>query len=150
MKQIKEVHVLLVVVVVVKDGKTVGTGLFAVVNCVHFSVRVETTTCFCYGEQETRKQIAHSVSFWFFLLDVLESVLKRITYALLRFDIMWLSTLLQIILSQENNIQKLNELVQTLQEQLQQCRSENYVLNSTTIPLTEHLNEFEQQPVLED
>ncbi|KAG5253055.1 hyaluronan mediated motility receptor-related family protein [Salix suchowensis] len=56
----------------------------------------------------------------------------------------------KIILSQEKNIQKLNELVQTLQEQLQQCTSENYVLNSTAIPLTEHLNEFEQQPVLED
>jgi hypothetical protein len=34
---------LLVVVVVVKDGETVGTGLFAIVNCVHVSVRVETT-----------------------------------------------------------------------------------------------------------
>uniref|UniRef100_A0A6N2KTU8 Uncharacterized protein n=1 Tax=Salix viminalis TaxID=40686 RepID=A0A6N2KTU8_SALVM len=56
----------------------------------------------------------------------------------------------KIILSQEKNIQKLNELVQNLQEQLQQCTSENYVLNSTAIPLTEHRNEFEQKPVLED
>ncbi|KAL9336503.1 hypothetical protein Peur_070991 [Populus x canadensis] len=46
----------------------------------------------------------------------------------------------KIILSQEKNIQKLNELVQSLREQLQQCRSENYILNSTAIPLTEHLN----------
>ncbi|KAL9373958.1 hypothetical protein Peur_033578 [Populus x canadensis] len=46
----------------------------------------------------------------------------------------------KIILSQEKNIQKLNELVQSLRELLQQCRSENYILNSTAIPLTEHLN----------
>ncbi|KAJ6864756.1 hypothetical protein NC651_035347 [Populus alba x Populus x berolinensis] len=46
----------------------------------------------------------------------------------------------KIILSQEKNIQKLNELVQSLRKQLQQCRSENYILNSTAIPLTEHLN----------
>ncbi|CAK7341953.1 unnamed protein product [Dovyalis caffra] len=56
----------------------------------------------------------------------------------------------KIILSQEKNIQKLNELVQSLQEQLQHCRSENYVLNSTAIPLTEHLNELDKQPLLED
>ncbi|KAJ6743213.1 PEPTIDYL-PROLYL CIS-TRANS ISOMERASE G [Salix viminalis] len=56
----------------------------------------------------------------------------------------------KIIISQEKNIQKLNELVQSLQEQLQQCRSENYVLNSTAIPLTEHLNELKQQPILDD
>ncbi|KAF9680832.1 hypothetical protein SADUNF_Sadunf06G0162400 [Salix dunnii] len=59
-------------------------------------------------------------------------------------------SLLQIIISQEKNIQKLNELVQSLQEQLQRCRSENYVLNSTAMPLTEHLNELKQQPILED
>ncbi|KAG6772422.1 hypothetical protein NC652_017361 [Populus alba x Populus x berolinensis] len=56
----------------------------------------------------------------------------------------------KIILSQEKNIQKLNELVQSLQEQLQRCRSENYVLNSTATPLTEHLNDPKQQPILED
>ncbi|KAF2289666.1 hypothetical protein P3X46_009466 [Hevea brasiliensis] len=56
----------------------------------------------------------------------------------------------KIILSQEKNIQKLNELVQSLREQLLQCRSENIVANSTAIPLTEHLNELEQQAILED
>ncbi|KAG5243937.1 hyaluronan mediated motility receptor-related family protein [Salix suchowensis] len=56
----------------------------------------------------------------------------------------------KIIISQERNIHKLNELVQSLQEQLQQCRSENYVLNSTAIPLTQHLNELKQQPILDD
>ncbi|KAB5552959.1 hypothetical protein DKX38_010270 [Salix brachista] len=61
-----------------------------------------------------------------------------------------LKILVEIIISQEKNIQKLKELVQSLQEQLQQCRSENYVLNSTAIPLTEHLNELKQQPILDD
>ncbi|KAJ6698410.1 HYALURONAN MEDIATED MOTILITY RECEPTOR-LIKE PROTEIN [Salix purpurea] len=61
-----------------------------------------------------------------------------------------LINLVQIIISQERNIHKLNELVQSLQEQLQQCRSENYVLNSTAIPLTEHFNELKQQPILDD
>ncbi|EEF32222.1 uncharacterized protein LOC8271119 [Ricinus communis] len=58
----------------------------------------------------------------------------------------------KIILSQEKNIQKLNELVRSLQEQLIQCRSENYVANGTAMPVNEaeHLNELEQQPILED
>ncbi|KAG8648707.1 uncharacterized protein LOC110620013 [Manihot esculenta] len=55
----------------------------------------------------------------------------------------------KIILSQEKNIQKLNELVQSLREQLLQCRSENIVANGTAIPLTEHLNELEQQAILD-
>ncbi|KAJ9184546.1 hypothetical protein P3X46_004260 [Hevea brasiliensis] len=56
----------------------------------------------------------------------------------------------KIILSQEKNIHKLNELVRSLREQLLQCRSENFVANGTTIPVTEHLNELEQQSILED
>ncbi|XP_062112610.1 uncharacterized protein LOC133823776 [Humulus lupulus] len=56
----------------------------------------------------------------------------------------------RIILSQEKNIQKLNELVQSLREQLLQCRGENEVDNGTTAPLTELLTELERQPVLED
>ncbi|XP_012074363.1 uncharacterized protein LOC105635848 [Jatropha curcas] len=55
----------------------------------------------------------------------------------------------KIILSQEKDIQKLNELVRSLREQLVQCKSENYSANGTAIPLTEHLNELEQQPILE-
>ncbi|PON97380.1 peptidyl-prolyl cis-trans isomerase G [Trema orientale] len=56
----------------------------------------------------------------------------------------------KIILSQEKNIQKLNELVQSLREQLLQCRGENEVDNGTTTPLTELLTELERQPLLED
>ncbi|KAI3450746.1 hypothetical protein Pfo_007411, partial [Paulownia fortunei] len=37
----------------------------------------------------------------------------------------------KIILSQEKNIQRLNELVRSLREQLQQCRSNNETFNST-------------------
>ncbi|XP_065856772.1 uncharacterized protein [Euphorbia lathyris] len=58
----------------------------------------------------------------------------------------------KIILSQEKNIQKLNELVRSLREQLLQCRSENDGANGTSIPLTEteHLHELELQQILED
>ncbi|GLT52175.1 hypothetical protein SLA2020_255280 [Shorea laevis] len=51
----------------------------------------------------------------------------------------------KIILSQEKNIQKLNELVRSLREQLLQCRGENEVSNGTVIPL-----ELEQVPILDD
>jgi hypothetical protein len=34
---------LLVLLVAVKDGKTMGTGVLAVVHCAHLSDRVETT-----------------------------------------------------------------------------------------------------------
>ncbi|KAL5545759.1 hypothetical protein UlMin_005446 [Ulmus minor] len=59
----------------------------------------------------------------------------------------------KIILSQERNIRKLNELVQSLQEQLVRCRGQNEVDNGTTgttTPLTELLTELERQPILED
>ncbi|EXC01944.1 hypothetical protein L484_018858 [Morus notabilis] len=56
----------------------------------------------------------------------------------------------KIILSQETNIQKLNELVRSLREQLLQCRGENEVDNGTTTPLTELLTELEKPPLLED
>lgn len=53
----------------------------------------------------------------------------------------------KIILSQEKNIQKLNELVQSLREQLLQCKGENKIANST---LTERLHKLEQPPLLGD
>ncbi|KAB1222458.1 hypothetical protein CJ030_MR2G027674 [Morella rubra] len=56
----------------------------------------------------------------------------------------------KIILSQEKNIQKLNELVRSLQEQLLQCRGESEVVNGTVTPLTELLTELERHPILED
>ncbi|KAJ4970046.1 hypothetical protein NE237_003145 [Protea cynaroides] len=55
----------------------------------------------------------------------------------------------KIILSQEKTIQRLNELVQTLREQLQQCRGNNDTINST-VTLTENVNELERHHILED
>ncbi|CAN1133993.1 hypothetical protein LINPERPRIM_LOCUS16357 [Linum perenne] len=43
----------------------------------------------------------------------------------------------KIILSQEKNIQSLNELVQNLREQLSRCRSVNLATNDTSIDLAE-------------
>ncbi|GLT62731.1 hypothetical protein SLA2020_353450 [Shorea laevis] len=56
----------------------------------------------------------------------------------------------KIILSQENNIQKLNELVRSLREQLLQCRGENDVSNGSVIPLAEHFTDLHQLPILDD
>ncbi|KAK9290646.1 hypothetical protein L1049_008819 [Liquidambar formosana] len=56
----------------------------------------------------------------------------------------------KIILSQEKNIQKLNELVRSLQKQLLQCRGENEAVKGTAAPLTELLNELERQQILGD
>ncbi|XP_022766999.1 uncharacterized protein LOC111311672 [Durio zibethinus] len=56
----------------------------------------------------------------------------------------------KIILSQERNIQKLNELVRSLQEQLIQCKAENEIINGSVFALNEHLTELEQQPMLDD
>ncbi|KAK4492284.1 hypothetical protein RD792_003087 [Penstemon davidsonii] len=59
----------------------------------------------------------------------------------------------KIIMSQEKNIQRLNELVRSLRGQLQQCRrSNNETLNgsSSLNSLTENVIELEQQQILED
>ncbi|KAL6138317.1 hypothetical protein ABKV19_020841 [Rosa sericea] len=56
----------------------------------------------------------------------------------------------KIILSQEKNIQKLNELVRSLREQLLQCRGESEVVNGTATPLTELLSDLERHALLED
>ncbi|XP_004303514.1 PREDICTED: uncharacterized protein LOC101314584 isoform X2 [Fragaria vesca subsp. vesca] len=50
----------------------------------------------------------------------------------------------KIILSQEKNIQKLNDLVRSLREQLLQCRGESEVVNGTATPLTELLSDLER------
>ncbi|XP_010246325.1 PREDICTED: uncharacterized protein LOC104589636 isoform X2 [Nelumbo nucifera] len=55
-----------------------------------------------------------------------------------------------IILSQEKNIQRLNELVRSLREQLLQCRGNNDTINNSLTPLTENVNELERQHILED
>ena len=57
---------------------------------------------------------------------------------------------LQIILSQEKNIQKLNELVRSLRKQLLQCRSNNETTNDTLSSLAENVIELERLQILED
>ncbi|XP_042049921.1 uncharacterized protein LOC121795445 [Salvia splendens] len=58
----------------------------------------------------------------------------------------------KIILSQEKSIQKLNEVVKSLREQLQQCHSinETTTLNATLSSLAESIIELERQQILED
>ncbi|KAL9228605.1 hypothetical protein vseg_004164 [Gypsophila vaccaria] len=56
----------------------------------------------------------------------------------------------KIILSQEKNIQKLNELVRSLRDQLSECRSSNGSTNSSLNNLTESILELERQQFLED
>ncbi|KAK9127879.1 hypothetical protein Syun_016676 [Stephania yunnanensis] len=48
-----------------------------------------------------------------------------------------------IILVQEKHIQKLNELVQNLREQLQKCKGGNDAMNSTANSLSEKIIELE-------
>ncbi|KAK1389676.1 Hyaluronan mediated motility receptor-related family protein [Heracleum sosnowskyi] len=55
----------------------------------------------------------------------------------------------KIILSQEKSIQKLNKLVQSLQEQLVQCRVINGDIDDPASPLAELLHELEQQQLLD-
>ncbi|KAI3823356.1 hypothetical protein L1987_04791 [Smallanthus sonchifolius] len=55
----------------------------------------------------------------------------------------------KIILSQEKQIQKLKTLVQSLQEQLLQCKSKDEFVNDTTGSLTEIVNDLKQQQIME-
>ncbi|MCD7462723.1 hypothetical protein HAX54_049258 [Datura stramonium] len=57
--------------------------------------------------------------------------------------------LAKIILSQEKNIQRLNELVRSLREQLLQCRSSNETISNSLSSLAD-IAEFEKQQILED
>ncbi|KAK3205642.1 hypothetical protein Dsin_019688 [Dipteronia sinensis] len=50
----------------------------------------------------------------------------------------------KIILSQEKNIHRLNELVRSLQQQLLQCRGNNETTNGTVSRMTEHVIELER------
>nr|GFA26646.1 hypothetical protein [Tanacetum cinerariifolium] len=54
-----------------------------------------------------------------------------------------------IILSQEKQIQKLKTLVQSLQEQLQQCGGKDEAVNDNTSSLTGLFNELKQQQIIE-
>ncbi|TYG67563.1 hypothetical protein ES288_D05G085800v1 [Gossypium darwinii] len=49
----------------------------------------------------------------------------------------------------EKNIQRLQELVRSLQQQLLQCKGNNKT-NDTISHLTEHVLELERQQILED
>ncbi|KAF8395438.1 hypothetical protein HHK36_019384 [Tetracentron sinense] len=55
-----------------------------------------------------------------------------------------------IILSHEKNIQKLNELVRNLREQLLQCKGNNETINGSATLSTRSLNELERQQILQD
>ncbi|KAF8403345.1 hypothetical protein HHK36_011447 [Tetracentron sinense] len=55
-----------------------------------------------------------------------------------------------IILSQEKNIQRLNELVRSLRDELLQCRGSNETINGSATPSAENVNELERHHILED
>ncbi|KAK9939048.1 hypothetical protein M0R45_015757 [Rubus argutus] len=56
----------------------------------------------------------------------------------------------KIILLQEKNIQRLHEVVRSLREQLQQCKSKNETRQHTVSFLTEHVTEMERHQIFED
>ncbi|CAN6560134.1 unnamed protein product [Malus baccata var. baccata] len=56
----------------------------------------------------------------------------------------------KIISLQEKNIQRLNELVRSLRQQLVQCRSKNVTRNQTVSFLTEHVTELERHQIFDD
>ncbi|KAK4440575.1 hypothetical protein Salat_0392400 [Sesamum alatum] len=56
----------------------------------------------------------------------------------------------KVILSQEKNIQRLNELVRSLREQLQQCQSYNETFNGTFSSLEKKGIQLERQQIVED
>lgn len=56
---------------------------------------------------------------------------------------------LQIILSQEKNIQQLNELIESLQRQLLHCRGSNNTVHTTTVSHTE-VSEVDGQESIDD
>ncbi|KAB1227161.1 hypothetical protein CJ030_MR1G027726 [Morella rubra] len=57
-------------------------------------------------------------------------------------------TEIEIILSQEKSIHRLNELVRNLRAQLQQCRDNNGTTDDNVSPLTEHVIELERLQIL--
>lgn len=61
-----------------------------------------------------------------------------------------LSIRMQIILSQEKNIQRLKELVQNLREQLVQCRGSNNTIDGISNSPTADAIELERKQILED
>ncbi|KAJ1288764.1 hypothetical protein BS78_02G113200 [Paspalum vaginatum] len=55
----------------------------------------------------------------------------------------------KIILSQEKNIQQLNQLIESLQRQLLHCRGSNNTVHTSTIAATE-VSEVEGHEIIED
>ncbi|KAL6634495.1 hypothetical protein ACP70R_027166 [Stipagrostis hirtigluma subsp. patula] len=56
----------------------------------------------------------------------------------------------KIILSQEKMIQRLNEFIQNLQQQLLQCRGNNVTVNSSGASLTSYISEIQRQQMMDD
>lgn len=100
-----------------------------------------------FQEQKTLRAQFQFSPFWEVLLSVdLSLWLGCFSYGL--FDLIG-QRLLQIILSQEKSIRKLADLVRSLREQLLQCKHKFKAVNNTAVPLTELLNELEQQQILD-
>lgn len=55
----------------------------------------------------------------------------------------------KILLSQEKNIQQLNELIESLQRQLLHCRGSNNTIHATTIAATE-VSEVDGHEIIDD
>jgi hypothetical protein len=57
---------------------------------------------------------------------------------------------LQIILSQEKNIQQLNQLIESLQRQLLHCRGSNNTVHAATAAAATEVSEVEGHEIIED
>ncbi|XP_072149379.1 uncharacterized protein [Setaria viridis] len=56
----------------------------------------------------------------------------------------------KIILSQEKMIQKLNDFIQNLQQQLVQCRENNKTIHSSGTSLTSYISEIQRHQMMDD
>ncbi|CAN6213658.1 unnamed protein product, partial [Urochloa humidicola] len=56
----------------------------------------------------------------------------------------------KIILSQEKNIQQLNQLIESLQRQLLHCRGSNNTVHTTTVPAATEVGEVEEHETIDD
>lgn len=115
-------------------------------NSLYLSHRHLLSSFIILGIENTESLFQFS-PFWEVLLSVdLSLWLGCFSYGL--FDLIG-QRLLQIILSQEKSIRKLADLVRSLREQLLQCKHKFKAVNNTAVPLTELLNELEQQQILD-
>ncbi|TVU29847.1 hypothetical protein EJB05_21435 [Eragrostis curvula] len=56
----------------------------------------------------------------------------------------------KVILSQEKMIQRLNDFIQNLQQQLLQCRGRNVTVNSSGASLTSYISEIQRHQMMDD